>query len=159
MNLKKALAALTCVCGIASGLMAADAAVTDLSNGAKLGAFSAGSPRVAGYMLDSVAAELTGLPYVYLQERGSSKAAAAGFSFVIDKPAVIYLCIHAVGEPKLPEGWTKTDLKVVWKTDTVKFDDAVYMKEFPVGKVEIPVNDGQNKYGFGIPHAAVIKVK
>ncbi len=159
MNLQKVLTMLICICGIASGLLAADVLITDLSNGARQNSFSAGSPRVNGYMLDSVAAELSGLPYVFLQERGSSKSAAAGFSFVIDKPAVIYLCVHAVGESKLPEGWTKTDLKVVWKTEKVKFDDTVYMKEFPAGKVEIPVNDGQNKYGFGIPHAAVIKVK
>ncbi|MBM4017440.1 MAG: FAD-dependent oxidoreductase [Planctomycetes bacterium] len=90
--------------------------------------------------------------------RGSTSAPAPAFAFEADKPVTVYLAVHERGDFKLPAGWEKTDLRVRWQPGTgAPHTDAVYRRDFPAGKVEIPGHTGFDGRYFGIPNMAVVR--
>lgn len=141
---------------VATAVKGDEIKVSDLSAGAKVGVAKADAPRVAEYKLVAVPVELENLTCIYMP-RGDGKHEGMAYSFVIDRPAEVYLLVHNRGQAKLPEGWTKTALKTVWSASGNKFDDSVYRKAFPAGKVAIPAHGGKDGDSFGIPHTAVLK--
>ena len=133
-------------------------AVTGISDGGKVTTAVAKSPRVSDnkYAYHKLPPELAGAVSIYVP-RGDGKKEGIAYSFVIDNPATVYLLVHQRGTPAIPAEWTKTGLKAGWTTSGMDFDDAVYKKDFPAGKVEIPAHNGKDAAGYyGIPHAAII---
>lgn len=63
-----------------------------------------------------------------------------GFSFKVDKPVTVYLCVNEDSKVKL-KGWTKTEMTAKWHEGKKIFNDIIYTKEFPAGKVVIPAAD------------------
>jgi len=101
---------------------------------------------------------LKGLPMVSIPRGDGSKPGAA-FSYTLAKPAKVYLLVHNRGKATLPEGWTKEEGKVTWKSGPTPFTDTVYSKECPAGKLDVPAHDGKEGNAFGIPDAIVIAGK
>ncbi|MEZ5941080.1 MAG: hypothetical protein R3C18_06795 [Planctomycetaceae bacterium] len=100
--------------------------------------------------------QLAPLPRVTLN-RGDWHKAAPGFAFEVSEPATVYLAVDRRGDPKLPEAWQKTELSLKWGKD---FEDVVYVREFPAGRVIIPRNDTEHIPGsFGMPHTAFVQSK
>lgn len=98
---------------------------------------------------------LKGLPMVSVPRGDGSKPGAA-FSCMLAKPAKVYLLVQNRGKAPLPEGWTKEEGKVTWKSGQTAFTDTVYSKECPAGKLDVPAHDGKEGNTFGIPNAIVI---
>jgi len=99
--------------------------------------------------------KLAGLGHVTI-DRGSMQKPAPGYSFQVDRDAVVYLAVHDRGEPKLPDGWQKTPMKIVWRHGG-PYTDTVYQRSFPKGTVEIPGHDGHNERGHcGVPHLCFV---
>jgi len=101
---------------------------------------------------------LKGLPMVSVPRGDGSKPGAA-FSYTLAKPAKVYLLVHNRGKVTLPEGWTKEEGKVTWKSGATPFTDTVYSRECPAGKLDVPAHDGKEGNTFGIPNAIVIAYK
>ncbi|MDV6030199.1 MAG: sulfatase-like hydrolase/transferase [Phycisphaera sp. RhM] len=88
--------------------------------------------------------------------RGDWRKPAAGFEFVLTKPATVYLAVDGRGESTLPPDWNRTDLTLTWGKAV---HDPIYVRDFPAGKVSIPGNSFEHSKGaFGTPHLAFIKV-
>lgn len=128
--------------------------VTNLTGGAKVGELKIGALRVVGYPLSVVPDELKGATCVTVP-RGDSGKPGAGYSFTIDKAATVYLLYMVRGKVEMPEGWEKTKLVTKWKAGASEFTDEVFKKDFPAGKVEIPVNNSKDG-SYGIPHTVVL---
>lgn len=108
--------------------------------------------RVLGrFPIESVPQELKGAAGVVVQ-RGAPDRPAAGYDFQINVPATVYLAVHRRGEPKLPVGWVRTDMEVLWGTGT----DVIYSQKFGPGKVAIPPHDGMQGKNYGLPHLALV---
>lgn len=101
---------------------------------------------------------LKGLPMVSVPRGDASKPGAA-FAYTLAKPAKVYLLVHNRGKATLPEGWTKEEGKVSWKSGENTFTDTLYSQEFPAGKLDVPAHDGKEGNAFGIPNAIVIAEK
>ncbi len=87
--------------------------------------------------------------------RGNAKAPGAAYTFTVDKPVTVYLCVLDKGKPTL-EGWEKTAHKISWSAGR-EFTDLVYKKDFATGVISVPEHNGSSDDGtFGIPHAAVV---
>ncbi|MCB9952803.1 MAG: hypothetical protein H6824_17655 [Planctomycetaceae bacterium] len=100
--------------------------------------------------------QLAALPRVTLN-RGDWHKPAPGFVFEVSESAKVYLAVDRRGNPKLPEAWHKTELSLKWGKD---FEDVVYIREFPAGRVVIPRNDTEHIPGsFGMPHTAFVETK
>ncbi len=101
---------------------------------------------------------LKGLPMVSIP-RGQGAKPGAAFSYTLAKPAKVYLLVHDRGKMPAPEGWTKEEGKVTWKSGQNAFTDTVYSKECPAGTLEVPAHNGKEGSTFGIPNAIVIAEK
>lgn len=101
---------------------------------------------------------LKGLPMVSVP-RGEGSKPGAAFSYTLAKPAKVYLLVQNRGKATLPEGWTKEEGKVTWKSGQTPFTDTVYSRECPAGKLDVPAHDGKEGNTFGIPDAIVIAYK
>ncbi|MPN10634.1 hypothetical protein SDC9_157929 [bioreactor metagenome] len=88
--------------------------------------------------------------------RGVGSAPGAAYSVTLDKPAKAYLLVHDRGTTAIPDGWTKEEGKVSWKSGNMPFTDSVYSWEVPAGKLEIPAHNGKEGNAFGIPNAVVV---
>ncbi len=99
-------------------------------------------------------AKLAGAAWVTV-DRGSMEKPGRGYTFEVDRDAVVYLAVHDRGEPRLP-GWERTDMTVEW-TKGGTYTDAVYRRAFSKGRVEIPAHDGTNERDhYGVPHMAFV---
>ncbi len=85
--------------------------------------------------------------------RGDSGQPAAGLRFTVNQPVEVFLAVHDRGAPKLPAGWTRTDLKLTWEHGP----DTVYRRSFPAGAVELPGHDGRDGVHYGVPHLAFLR--
>ena len=132
----------------------AEVKVTDLTKQAKVTAFEVKGNRVDRFTVKTLPEELKGLPLVYVP-RGSHQNPGTGYSFKVDAPVMVYLLVDArrAGQLKF-EGWEKSELKASWLAGGTEYQDVIFVKEFPAGKVEIPANPKDC-----IPHSAVIKEK
>ncbi len=74
------------------------------------------------------------------------------YSFIINQPATAYMLVDQVGDC-VPEGWTKTDMKIVRSKGT----DIVYKKELKKGKISVNKHEGKNGAKYGAPHALFLK--
>jgi len=66
--------------------------------------------------------------------RGDYHQPAPGYAFSVDRDVVVHLAVDARGEPELDASWQKTELTLTWDGYT----DAVYVRRFARGRVEIP---------------------
>lgn len=114
--------------------------------------------RVVGgnFVFGEFPAFLKDLPLISVP-RGASNRPGAGYSFVLKKPAKLYLLVQDRGTPAIPEGWRKEEGKTVWSAGSARFTDSIYSKQFPAGTVEIPAHDGKQGNSFGVPNAVVIR--
>ena len=87
--------------------------------------------------------------------RGDYHKAAPGYSFTVDQDVQVYLAVDARAVPRLGPGWTKTDMTLVWGGH---YTDAVYVKTFAKGKVDVPPYDVAHKPGaYGLPHMCFLR--
>ncbi|QEG00248.1 hypothetical protein Mal15_43180 [Stieleria maiorica] len=97
---------------------------------------------------------LAGLPRVTI-DRGNWRKPAAGFEFILDKPATVYLAVDGRGESTLPPEWKPSDLTLTWNKQV---KDPIYVRRFPAGKVSIPGNVFEHSKGaFGTPHLVFVR--
>ena len=105
--------------------------------------------------ITSIPESLANLPRIALR-RGDWKKPAPGFQFTIDQPATIFLAVDRRGDPKLPEGWTLTEMSITW--GNANHTDSVYQRSFAAGTVKIPENVTEHISGsFGMPHLAFVQ--
>lgn len=87
-------------------------------------------------------------------DRGDWHKPAPGYSFTIDKPAIVYLAVDRRGEPKLSSEWIATEMTLTWGEN---HEDQIYKRSFDAGLVEIPGNATEHLKGsFGMPHTAFV---
>ncbi|MDM4013883.1 hypothetical protein [Roseiconus lacunae] len=104
--------------------------------------------------INTISKELAQLPRVTVA-RGDWHQPAAGFEFAVDVPVTVFLAVDRRGSPKLPSTWKRTNHTVTWGKG---FEDTVYLRDFPAGRVTIPDNPTEHTPGsFGMPHTAFIK--
>ncbi|MCS7239061.1 MAG: hypothetical protein NZ899_12450 [Thermoguttaceae bacterium] len=100
--------------------------------------------------------ELAALPRISVR-RGDMNQPGVGYSFVVNRPVVIYLAVHERGDPSLPSPWKPTSWRLRWWHGEL-YTDRVCEARFPAGKVVIPEHRGRNEQGhFGVPHLCFIK--
>lgn len=146
------LAGFTAITGFAN-----EVRVSELSKGARLATVKEDIMRSAPYKLTKFPEFMKDLPCVVIP-RGSGSVPGAAFSFTIDKPVTVYLLVHVRGG-FVPEGWEKTEYKAGWTVNNNLYNDEIFKKDFPAGKVEIPEHTGKAGTVFGVGNMAVIKVK
>ena len=112
---------------------------------------------VTSYVISSVPTELENCWYMAVQRGADSAAPGHGYHFTITRPSRVFIFVHGKGEITLPKEWIKTNMTVEWKNNERISKDIVYTKNFPAGTVVIPEHNGQDKYGYGIPHAVAVK--
>jgi hypothetical protein len=139
--------------------IAGDVKITDISKTAKLTKLNIGIFRSRPYKVSKIPEILKNLPCIILP-RGSGSKPGPAFSFTIDKPATIYLFVHKRGK-FAPAGWEPTKLTANWLVHKSTYNDAVFKKDFPAGKVIIPEHKGTiaSKPLYGVAHLAVIQAK
>ncbi|MBN2584052.1 MAG: hypothetical protein JXL80_13385 [Planctomycetes bacterium] len=99
---------------------------------------------------------LSGLETITIA-RGSMQRPAPGYSFEVDRDVVVYLAVHQRGNPRLPDGWDKTDMVIEWRHGDA-YTDVVYRRRFAPGVVEIPGHDGHNELNhYGVPHLCFLE--
>ncbi|WP_421918889.1 glycoside hydrolase family 30 beta sandwich domain-containing protein [Marinifilum sp.] len=86
--------------------------------------------------------------------RKSEKKPGVYYSCVINQPVTAYMLVDQVGN-YVPEGWTKTDLKVLRSKGT----DVVYTRKMEKGKISIPKHDGREGDVYGAPHAIFLQAE
>lgn len=138
---------------------AAETGITGLAENAKIGKLKVGAMRAAPFWrFTDIPEELNGLPYIHLPRFKNSELENAKYSFVLEKPATVYLFVF--DQYASPEGWEATGLKAAWLNYKTKLEDAVFKKDFAAGKCEIAVPGFTGKPSLFIyPHAAVVKFK
>lgn len=157
----KFLATFVAFCGLAVGVIAADAVVTEMPKGAKVTKLEVNSKaRTANsaFVINEVPEDLVGLQMVSVL-RGKGNEPAPEYTFVVDKAVTIYLLVQDRGTVTTLEGWEKIEGKVKWAVVKNPFTDSIYTKDFDAGTVTIPAHNGIQGNNYGIPNAAVIKVK
>lgn len=98
--------------------------------------------------------ELTTLQRVSVK-RGNWREPPAGFEFVIDRPAKVYLAVDGRGDSSLPESWKPTEYALTWGKNV---HDKVFAREFPAGKVVVPPNKVEHSPGaFSLPYLAFVQ--
>ena len=126
--------------------------------GAETGKLGPKAKRCADmYRFLRVPAELEGLPCAVVP-RGEIKQPGRGYSFAVDRDAVVYLFVHdCQGYARPLKGWRKTNFAAEWKGHQGNHTDTVYLKKFPEGTVTIPPNADKKPNGtHGIPHLAAV---
>ncbi|QDS94030.1 hypothetical protein FF011L_28070 [Roseimaritima multifibrata] len=97
---------------------------------------------------------LASLPRITLP-RGDWHEPAPGFEFQVDSPVTVYLAVDQRGSPKLDSAWKLTEMTLLWGKG---FQDHIYSRAFPAGKISIPANPTEHLKGsFGMPHMAFIE--
>jgi len=121
------------------------------------GAQSSPMPRCTDrFQIIELPEALAGLDYVTIQ-RGSMEEPAPGYSFQVNRNVVVYLAVHDRGQPELPRGWEKTDMKILWR-HTGPYTDSVYKRSFPKGTVDIPGHNGHNELEhYGVPNMCFVR--
>ena len=69
--------------------------------------------------------------------RGDYHQPAPGYSFTVDRDALVYLAVDDRGESGLDDTWQKTDLSLQWNGHS----DSVYVRPFKGGRVTVPARD------------------
>ena len=64
---------------------------------------------------------------------------AIGYNFIVNQPVTVYLLAENCDGLRLPPEWQKTDMTASWGGGR----DAVFKRQFPAGKVEVPANAGK----------------
>ncbi|MEZ6125323.1 MAG: hypothetical protein R3C49_19415 [Planctomycetaceae bacterium] len=106
--------------------------------------------------ITSLPAVLKSLPRVSI-DRGDWQQPAAGFEFDVDVPVKVFLAVDRRGDPQLADEWKLTDLSLTWHWSG-DHHDAIYVCEFPAGRIRIPGNSTEHKPGsFGMPHLAFVQ--
>jgi hypothetical protein len=145
--------------GLSAGAFADDLKITEVSKPAKLTKLKIGIPRSAPYKVSKIPGQFNNLPCIILP-RGTGVKPGPKFSFKISKPATVYIFVHKRGK-FAPESWKKTKLTANWQVHKSIYHDAIFKKDFPAGKVEVPAHKGTiaGKPPYGVAHLAVIKAK
>jgi hypothetical protein len=145
--------------GLASGVLADGLKITEISSPGKLTTLKVNTPRSLPYKVSEIPEILQNLPCVSLP-RGSGNNPGPQFSFTINKPATVYLLVHMRGD-YAPEGWDKTDMSAHWLVGKGVYNDAIFKKDFPAGKVLVPAHTGRDKGKgpYGVAHLAAIQEK
>ncbi len=114
-------------------------------------------PRCTGrFEIVDLPESLVGLDYVTI-DRGSMQEPAPPYSFEVNRDVDVYLAVHDRGDPQLPDGWEKTDMKIAWQHGA-DYTDTVYRRSFREGAVEIPGHDGHNELGhYGVPNTCFVR--
>jgi len=127
-----------------------------------IGKLEVGAKRLTDrrYEITVVPEELRGLTYVTIA-RGDLKRPAGEYVFTVDQPVTVYLAMQDRGNPTPPEGWERTFLRLGFRVevgggDIRRYDDIVWKRDFPAGKVEIPGHDGTDGISFGLPNMAIL---
>ena len=139
---------------------AAAMAVPDAS-GLEVGVVRKAAHRcTGGYEIVEVPEDLLGLPCVTVA-RGSWQAPGAGYAFVADRPATVFLAVHQRGHANLPKEWKKTDVRILWKTQGSDrtYTDRLFSRDVPAGKVAVPPHTGTEGANYGLPHMAIVRGK
>jgi len=105
------------------------------------------------YQLAELPAKLASAIRVTVR-RGDYHEPAPAWFFVVDRDVVVHLAVDERGDPEPGEGWRKTDLKLTWDS----YSDAVFVKEFKAGRVEIPGNAVEHTpNAYGLPHLCFVE--
>ncbi len=157
--------ALCCVMflGVSALLLAADVQISNLPGNAKISRMGMNSKdrtnNKYGASITAVPEMLNGLQMISVP-RGVGNAPTAGYSFTIDKPATVYMLVEDHGKVDLSKEWKlEKDQFVKWKYNMAEGRDFVYSRQYPAGKVEIPVHNGHDPSRYAIPNAALIKAE
>lgn len=134
----------------------AENGIKGLEKSAKIGKLRVSAMRTAPFWrFTALPGELNDLPYIYLPR---TEPENGKYSFVLEKPATIYLFVFSQYMP--PKGWEATDLESTWLNYKTTQKDTIFKKECPAGKVEINTPEFSGKPGALIfPHVAVVKFK
>ena len=104
------------------------------------------------FHLQEVPPSLAGLPRVTIA-RGDFHKPAPGYTFTINRPAVVYLAVDERPQAVLGDGWEKTDLRLRWDG----YGDLVYRRRFPAGTVVVPGHPQPHKpAAYGVPHLCFV---
>jgi len=125
------------------------------------GVLTASSTRcTGGYPLTDVPDDLLGAACV-TAARGDYHAPGAAYAFTVDRPATVFLAVHDRGSAGLPEGWTRTDRRIRWKTGSGKkvYTDTLWRMDVEKGRVEVPPHLGREGRTYGLPHLAIVVPK
>jgi hypothetical protein len=124
---------------------------------AKAVPFTIGMNRLAG------AHEITGAPEAFsgktsiVCDRGDSSKPNPAWSFRLEAPARLYLCVLRRGSTVVPPEWEKTGLLLAWKAkEGTQFRDDIYTRLTPAGVVNIPGHDGKEGATHGVPHLVLV---
>lgn len=114
---------------------------------------SATGERCTGqFRLREVPSSLAGLPRVTIA-RGDFHQPAPGYTFRINRPAVVYLAVDERPPADLGPGWERTELRLRWDD----YGDVVYRRSFPAGEVTVPGHPHPHKpAAYGVPHLAFV---
>jgi|APSaa5957512622_1039677.scaffolds.fasta_scaffold02592_2 hypothetical protein len=104
------------------------------------------------YRIETLPERLVGLPRITVA-RGNTQAAGTAFSFTVTAPARIYIAVHKRGDYTPPESWQKTDMTTTWSP---QHGDAIYQRDVPPGRVEVPAHAGKQGVHFGLPHVVFV---
>ncbi|MBN2449462.1 MAG: FAD-dependent oxidoreductase, partial [Lentisphaeria bacterium] len=105
------------------------------------------------YFLQELPEPLRSLPRITIT-RGDSRQPAPGYAIALDQPATLYLAVHERGTCTLDKAWQATDLRIPWAPT---HRDAVYRRDVPAGRVDIPGHDGRDGPHCGLPHVLFIE--
>ena len=123
---------------------------------AKVDVLEEGTGRCSGeFKFKTIPKKLQGLPCVSIK-RGAKEEAGASYTFVLKKPATVYLFVMENGTPAIPDGWERTPFQALWGFDPESsLLDTVYSRHFEAGEVVVPAHDGKAS-NFGVPHLCVV---
>lgn len=158
---------LLCFCVlVAAGtvLSAPEVGITGLPDALQpaLGTLAKGAMRITGkYAIGTPPQELSGLPCVTI-DRGEMSKPGAGYSFLVDQPATVFIGVQERGSPTMPDGWVQTAWRLEYTVPlgsggSRKDHDIVWKKDFPAGRVAIPPHDGTDGKYYGLPNIAVVQ--
>ncbi len=149
--------------GLSAMLLAADVQISNLPGNAKVSRMGMNSKdrtnNKYGASIVAVPEMLNGLQMISVP-RGVGNKPGSGYSFSIDKPATVYMLVEDHGKVEVPEGWKlEKDQFVKWKFNMAEGRDFVYSRQYPAGKVEIPVHNGLANERYAVPNAALLKAE
>ncbi len=84
--------------------------------------------------------------------RGATNKPGAGYSFIINQPATLYLLVHNHGN-YVPQNWSPTAYSIHWDDQS----DTVYSRLVPAGEIRISAHTGEIAGEYGVPDVTFIQ--